>query len=340
MANSLKGVVPGQSGDKAPGQSKSKVNAGAKAAEGMHKVPMDVVPEQEIDELGGPTPTDDSEAAQTLHPEKGVEAGQGGNRVTKGSKAAEKMEKLDPSVARQLRAEEIDAEAREEMNQLLEQEDGLSAEFKLQARTIFEAALQQKLELEVERLEEEFASRFDEEIQDITEKVESFLDYSTVQWLEENRIAVEEGVKNELNESFMQGLKGLFEAHYVSLPEEKYDIFESMVTKLDEMEEKLNEQISTNVMLHEQLNEYRREFALHEAQRGLTEAQKDKLASLAESVEFESEDTFIRKLDILKENFLQTREGQYLVEDSPVEGAGVEYTDSMSHYIRALGARL
>jgi hypothetical protein len=334
MANSLKNVVPGQSGT-APGHSKTKVNANAKPAEPAHKLPTSVVPGQEIDDLGGPTPTDPDD--QDYDYEKGVD-GPKKDQVTRGAKAAEKMGKLNPEVARQLRAEEIDAAVREGMDDLLEQEQGLSAEFKLEAKTIFEAALAQKLELEMERLEEEFAARFDEEVRDINEKVEAFLDYSTVQWLEENRIAVEDGVRSELNESFMQGLKGLFESHYVSLPDEKYDIFESMVSKLDEMEEKLNEQIGYNVALNEQLSDARRQIAITEAQRGLTEAQKDKLASLAESVEFEGETNFVKKLEVLKENFLELRGSEsYLTEEVVPQDPTESYDDSMKAYLRALG---
>ncbi len=334
-----KSLVPGQNSS-APGHSKSKVNAGASKAEAPQKIDFDVVPDQSIDELGGPTPTDDSDAKQTIHAEKGVpKSGQGGNVVTRGSKAAEAIQKLDPAVARQLRAEEIDTEAREELDALLEDQEGLTDEFKLQAKTILEAALYQRLELELERLEEEFTERFEQEVLELKEQVESFLDYSSVQWLEENRIAVEDGVRSELNESFMAGLKDLFESHYVSVPDEKYDVFESMVTKLDEMEEKLNDQIQANIDLNEEVNTYRRQLALTEAQRGLTEAQKDKLASLAEAVEFDNVDVFTRKLDILKESFIKDRKSvsrpvQDLYES--YEGQS-EVNETISYYARGLG---
>ena len=141
---------------------------------------------------------------------------------------------------------EVDETAGEALQELAADHDA-SDDFKARAKVIFESALNQKLALEVQRLEEEFSQRFESEITDIAEKVEGFLNYTSGQWLEENKLVVENGIRNELSESFMQGLRGLFEDHYVTLPDEKYDIFESMVAKLDDMEDKLNEQIEANV---------------------------------------------------------------------------------------------
>ena len=122
----------------------------------------------------------------------------------------------------------------------------------------------EKLQLEVERLEEAFSKRFEQEITDIAEKVEGFLNYTSQQWLEENKLSgVENGIRNELSESFMQGLRSLFEDHYVTLPDEKYDIFESMVAKLDDMEDKLNEQIDTNVKLANQMSGFQRDVSTY-----------------------------------------------------------------------------
>ena len=129
-------------------------------------------------------------------------------------------------------------------------------------------------------MEEEFSARFEQEISEIAEKVEAFLNYTSGQWLEENKLVVENGIRNELSESFMSGLKGLFENHYVTLPDEKYDIFESMVSKLDDMEDKLNEQIDANVALSAQMSGFQRDAVLADVSWDLSEAAKEKLAGL------------------------------------------------------------
>ena len=197
----------------------------------------------------------------------------------------------------------VDEKAGGALDELAENQ-GASDDFKTKARIIFEAALNEKLQLEVTRLEEEFSQRFESEIVDIAEKVESFLNYTSQQWLEENKLVVENGIRNELSESFMQGLRSLFEDHYVTLPDEKYDIFESMVAKLDDMENKLNEQIEANVSLASQMSGFQRQAVLSDISWDLSEAGKEKLAGLAESVEFESEENYRQKLNILKESFV------------------------------------
>ena len=220
-----------------------------------------------------------------------------------------------------------------------------SDDFKAKAKVIFESALNQKLKLEVERLEEEFSTRFESEIATIAEKVEGFLNYTSEQWLQENKLVVENGIRNELSESFMSGLRSLFEDHYVTLPDEKYDIFESMVAKLDDMEDKLNEQIEANVALASSMSGFQRQAVLSDVSWDLSEAGKEKMAGLAESVEFESEDTFRQKLEILKESFAGgsneevATQGEYLEESAEALAPSAEegMTASMAAYARALG---
>ena len=195
--------------------------------------------------------------------------------------------------------------------------------------------------MEVVRLEEEFSARFESEIQDIAEKVEGFLNYTSQQWLEENKLVVENGVRNELSESFMQGLRSLFEDHYVTLPDEKYDIFESMVNKLDDMENKLNEQIETNVSLSSKMSGFHRGAILSDVSWDLSQAGKDKLASLAESVEFESEENYRHKLAVLKESFAGegvSPQATYLEESAePAQTTVYDgMSNSMAAYTRAL----
>ena len=249
----------------------------------------------------------------------------------------------DKGKAKVVEHQQIDDTANEVLDELGTSVDA-SDDFKARAKVIFESALNQKLKLEVERLEEEFSTRFESEIAQIAEKVEGFLNYTSEQWLQENKLVVENGIRNELSESFMQGLRSLFEDHYVTLPDEKYDIFESMVAKLDDMEDKLNEQIEANVSLNSQMSGYSRQSTLADVSWDLSEAGKEKLAELAESVEFESEDSFRNKLNILKESFVSEEAapaatGEYIAEEveAPVAPTAEEgMTNSMARYARAL----
>ena len=235
---------------------------------------------------------------------------------------------------------EVDEKAAEHLEELADSKDA-SDDFKAKAKIIFETALNKKLQIEVQRLEEEFSARFEEEIQDIAEKVEGFLNYTSQQWLEENKLVVENGIRNELSESFMQGLRGLFEDHYVTLPDEKYDIFESMVAKLDDMEDKLNEQIEANVALSSQMSGFQRDAILADVSWDLSQAAKDRLAGLSESVEFESEEDYRHKLSVLKESFsesAQQQQAEYLEESAePVPPSVYDgMSNSMAAYARAL----
>ena len=248
----------------------------------------------------------------------------------------------DKGSAKVVEHQEIEDTANAVLDELGDNMDA-SQEFKMKAKVIFESALNQKLQIEVQRLEEEFATRFESEIVEIAEKVEAFLNYTSEQWLQENKLVVENGIRNELSESFMQGLRGLFEDHYVTLPDEKYDIFESMVAKLDDMENKLNEQIEANVALSSSMSGFQRDAILADVSWDLSETGKEKLAGLAESVEFESEDTFRQKLNILKESFTEAAPeevagGEYLEESAEALAPSVEegMTASMAAYARAL----
>ena len=250
----------------------------------------------------------------------------------------------DKGKAKVVEHQQIDDTANEVLDELGSSVDA-SDDFKARAKVIFESALNQKLKLEVERLEEEFSTRFEGEIAQIAEKVEGFLNYTSEQWLQENKLVVENGIKNELSESFMQGLRSLFEDHYVTLPDEKYDVFESMVAKLDDMENKLNEQIEANVALASSMSGFQRQAILSDVSWDLSETGKEKMAGLAESVEFESEDTFRQKLEILKESFAGgsneevATQGEYLEESAEALAPSAEegMSASMAAYARALG---
>ena len=200
--------------------------------------------------------------------------------------------------------ETIDVE--EDLKALVEGED-LSEEFQDKARTIFETAIKTKVGEIKEELNEAYAAALVEELDGIkaglTERVDSYLEYVADEWIQENALAVEAGLKTEMTESFLDGMKSLFEEHYVTIPEEKYDVLNSMVDKLDEMESKLNEQINKNVALNRRLAESTADGIFAEVTEGLADTQKEKLANLAENVEFESETDYREKLGTLKESY-------------------------------------
>jgi hypothetical protein len=183
----------------------------------------------------------------------------------------------------------------------------LSEEFQDKARTIFETAIKSKVEEVKEQIQVQYQAQLVEEVAavktELTERADSYLEYVAQEWLEENQLAIEHGLKTEMTESFLSGMKGLFEEHYVSIPEEKYDVIESMVDKLDEMESKLNEQIDKNVALNKRLAESTADVIFAEVAEGLAVTQKEKLASLAENVEFDSEETYREKLVTLKNSY-------------------------------------
>ena len=200
--------------------------------------------------------------------------------------------------------EEFDIE--EDVNALLAGEE-LSEEFQEKARTIFETAIRSKVAEIKEELQETYGNALIEEIeiikQGLVERVDAYLEYVADEWVAENALAIEAGLKTEMTESFLLGMRGLFEDHYVSIPEEKYDVIESMVDKLDEMEQKLNEQIERNIALNNRLAESVADVIFADVAEGLALSQKDKLASLAENVEFDSEANYREKLVTLRESY-------------------------------------
>jgi hypothetical protein len=244
---------------------------------------------------------------------------------------------------KKMKKEEFDIE--EDVNALLHGEE-LSEEFQEKARMIFESALRVRVNEIRESLEVKYENRLVEEVEEIKtileNRVDSYLEYVSEEWMNENRLAVQQGLKEELTESFMSGLKGLFEDHYVSIPEDKYDVLESMVEKLDEMETKLNEQIEKNISLNKRLSESVARGIFDTVSEGLATTQKEKLASLAESVEFESETQYRENLETLKESYFPSRVvSPKATPETLSEGVDVapEYhSDSMNAYLRTLSA--
>jgi len=291
-------------------QSKTAVNAGAQPAEAMPKLTTGGTPPT-YEDLGGPTPENykvDDDSAKLKTP--GGTLKQVKDVVNKGAKSADPMkgmkEEEEVSTEATIEEEEISTEdvvaeeeapvaeydVEEDVNALLGGEE-LSEDFKEKAKTIFEAAINAKVAGIKEELEAQYQEKLAEEIEaakeSLAERVDSYLEYVADEWFEENALAIENGLKTEMTESFLSGMKGLFEEHYVTIPEDKYDVLESMVEKLDDMETKLNEQIEKNISLNGRLSEATADGILDQVSEGLAQTQKEKLASLSESVEFESE---------------------------------------------------
>ena len=352
-------------------QSKTAVNAGAGKGDPMPSTPSDYVKSsQAVEDLGGPTPQnskpdDESNALKT--PTKTIKQvadvvtnrpGKGGGNpgmptLNKGKVSYEETETVEDDQVEAIVEDEtvsqedkvdLNAAIEEDVNALLSGED-LSEEFKEKAKVIFEASINAKITDIENQLNEEYATKLNEEVEEIkvvlTERTDAYLEYVAEEWLEENQLAVERGIKAEMTESFLDGMKSLFEEHYVSLPEDKYDVLENMVDKLDEMETKLNEQIERNVALNQKLGESTAQTVFNNVAEGLAVSQKEKLQSLAEGVEFESEEAYRGKLETLKESYFKggktsspTSAPQELKEEAEhVEPA----TGSMATYLEALG---
>jgi hypothetical protein len=312
------------------------VTKGAKPADPMQKMSG-----ASVEDLGGPTPENyksDDDSAKLKTP--GSTLKQVKDIVNKGAKPADSMpagmkeeEEVEGEVVAEdeqttedvvseeetttdevvseeevIEEESIDIEA--DVQALLEGEE-LSEEFQEKARTIFEAAIRSKVTEMTESIKAQYEETLVEEVKAIKEelqdRLDSYLEYVADEWVSENELAIEHGLKTEMTESFLEGMKKLFEDHYVSIPEEKYDVIESMVDKLDEMESKLNEQIDKNVALNRRLAESTADVIFAEVTEGLAQTQRDKLATLAENVEFESENGYREKLETLKESYFPSK---------------------------------
>ena len=218
----------------------------------------------------------------------------------------------------------------------------LSEEFKEKASTIFEAAVKSKLRSEVERIEEAKVQEVAEETNrihtELTEKVDAYMNYVVEEWMKENEIAIERGLKGEIAEDFISGLKNLFTEHYIDVPDEKYDILGTQSTKIEELEAKLNEQIEKSASLKSEKDVLVRESVFAEVASDLADTEVEKFKSLAEDVDFTDEDTFRGKLDTLKESYFPKATTVAESVDTPSEDAGESFdtTGAMSAYMSAI----
>jgi len=265
------------------------------------------------------------------------------------AEVTEETEEVEEVVAEEEVVEEESFDIEEDVNALLSGEE-LSEEFQEKARTIFEAALRSKVSEIKEGLKSQYEAKLElavaEEVEEatsaLTERVDSYLEYVSQEWVDENKLAIESGLKSEMVTSFMTGMKGLFEEHYVSIPEDKYDVLESMVEKLDDMETKLNEQIEKNVSLNKRLSESVADGIFAEVSEGLAVSQKEKLASLSESVEFESETQYREKMEMMKESYFSSKSvSPAATTETLSEGEEVaheSHSGTMAAYLRTLSS--
>jgi len=217
----------------------------------------------------------------------------------------------------------------------------LSEEFAEKAKTIFEAAVKAKISEEYDRLVEHFAAEFDKHFaeakSEMAEEVNGTVNYAIGQWMEQNQVAIDRGIRNEITEDFIAGLKGLFEEHYISIPDEKVDVVEGMAQSIREMEERLDEQVKANVKLQNRLNETAKLNILNTVSEGLADTQKEKLAALAEGLEFVSEESFAKKVATIKESYFKEAAAPQseVADETPVEGAE-EVSPAIAAYMQAL----
>ena len=365
-----------QSMEEAVTQSKTAVNANAKPAEPMGKLqnPGEGL-STNVEDLGGPTPenyspTNDSAKLKT----PGGTLKQVKDVVNRNAVKAEEVEAEDDAIIEQKYAESPEKEEmdmkkdddlagapnqkkkmkkedteveeydmEDDVNALLGGEE-LSEEFKAKAKTIFEAAINSKVAEIRATIEEEHEAKLAEEVAEekeaLQERVDSYLEYVSDEWMEENILAIEHGLKTELTESFLSGMRSLFEDNYVTIPDDKYDVLESMVEKLDDMETKLNEQIEKNIGLNRRLSESVADGILESVSDGLASTQKEKLASLVESVEFESETEYRNKLETLKQSYFPGKTSAAKTETltEGEDAAPVLATGTMAGYLKTLSA--
>ena len=341
-------------------QSKTAVNANAKPA-----MPMDTSVAGSVEDLGGPTPMNykpDDDSAKLKTP--GATLKQVKDVVNKGAKPADPMKGMsedeeivdevieeeevttDEVVAEEETTEEVEVDIEEDVNALFGGED-LSEEFKEKAKLVFETALNSKVAEVQEALEAKYQETLEERIAEeksaLSERVDNYLEYVADEWFTENALAVEQGLKTDMTESFLSGMKSLFEEHYVTIPEDKYDVLESMVEKLDDMETKLNEQIEKNVSLNSRLGESVANGILESVSEGLASTQKEKLASLSESVEFESEESYREKLETLRESYFSSKTKSPAAKSDTIS-EGVDSADAsdvsnaMAAYMKTISA--
>tara|TARA_S200000501_G_scaffold379017_1_gene446449 strand:- start:14971 stop:15966 length:996 start_codon:yes stop_codon:yes gene_type:complete len=314
------------------------ITKNAEAGDKAPKTLTDPTPGQSgsADDLGGPVVVPDdpksigkkAAAAAKFEGDKSIKA-----KPSKASgKVAEEVEET----------EEITVDVSQDVNALLQGEE-LSEEFQKKAATIFEAAVKAKVVEQVEKFESDYEEKLAKEVESVKEsmeaRVDAHLDYVAEQWVKENHLAIDSGLRNEITEEFITGLRNLFSENYIDIPDDKYDVLEGMTEQIDEMEGKLNEQIEKNVELNKALGQYIKNGIVSEVSEGLAQTQKEKFNSLVESVEFESEESYREKVGTLKESYFPKKPvtqsedlAEEQKEDQPLNGPMSAYAAAIDRW--------
>ena len=295
-------------------------------------MPPAKLPGEEVD-LGGPTPQnskpmDDSNKIATTKAAKSATAPttkpsaassdtqnhpQGGKKTMKEDEEMEDEYIDDEDNQEDILIDEKQMwkdKMKEDVNHMFSDDDALSEEFRTKAATIFEARIMDRVAQIEEEVEVKYASMFEEAVEeiksDLTDKVNDYLEYVVEQWMADNEIAIESGLRSEITEDFIAGLRNLFAEHYIDVPEDKVDLVDELATKVEELEDKLNEEIEYGIELRKALVESTKQEIVRSVCDGLTDTQVEKIKSLAESVEFSTEEEYKEKLDTIRENYFPT----------------------------------
>lgn len=237
---------------------------------------------------------------------------------------------------------EYQADFSSDLDALIESEATLSEEFKAKTAVIFEAAIKSKLAEEIDRLEDNYATELEEEVSatkaDMVEKVDSYLNYVVENWMEENKLAVQSGLRTEIAEKFMTSLKDLFTESYIEVPESKVDLVDELAAEVEDLEEALNTSMAKAIEVSEELENMKRSEVIREASKDLAETQVEKLAKLVGDITFEDEDTFAEKVKTVKESYFKKESVESVIDDSVEDDDGnlVEATGTMAQYLTAI----
>ena len=241
----------------------------------------------------------------------------------------------------------VDVDWSSDLNALVNSEATLSEEFKGKAQTIFEAAINSKVAAEIDRLEEKFNEELEAEVsttkEELVNKVDSYLNYVVENWMEENKVAVQTGLRTEIAEKFMNNLKDLFTESYIEVPESKVDLVDDLAAEVEELEETLNNQTAKTIAMTEELEGYQREAVIREASNDLAETQIEKLKSLTDSIDFDNVEQFADKVNTVKESYFKKRQmtSEFDMElEEDTDDNTVETSGSMSQYLTALKSQI
>ena len=346
-------VIPGTGSDPAAVSGDPQQRGSGK--DPMPTVPTSVAPNQSQTDLGGsqseplhsnkeegeenpgakaaaPVSQDSSETSTSGKPGDEAGANSLGAEIAYGTKKG-------PNVSYPIKPAYEELDMSSDISALVEGTE-LSEEFAEKAKTIFEAAVKAKISEEYDKLVEHFGNELEKQLEsvkaELSEEVNGTVNYAVTQWLEENQVAVDRGIRNEITSDFIAGLKGLFEEHYISIPDDKVDVVEGMAESIREMEERLDEQVKANVKLQNRLNESAKLNILSTVSEGLADTQKEKLAALAEGLEFVSEESFAKKVATIKESYFKeaAAPAAEVADETPVESE--EMTPAMAAYLQAM----